>query len=47
MLKKRMPVAERQQENRGVMAGPPLAAGDNWPDTSPGGWACKGADVGR
>jgi hypothetical protein len=47
MPNKPMPVAERRQETAALWLAPPLAAGDNWPDTRPGGWARKGADVGR
>jgi len=34
MPKKRMPVAERRRETPVLWLAPPLAAGDNWPDTS-------------
>ena len=47
MSKKQMPAAERQQETAAVVIGPPPVAGDNWPDTGPGAWARKRADVDR
>jgi hypothetical protein len=48
MPNKRMPVVERRQETHGDMLGPSVERRrDNWPDTSPGGWARKSADVGR
>jgi len=47
MPKKRTPVAERRQEPQTTWSAPPLTVWDNWPDTSPGGWVRKGADVGR
>jgi hypothetical protein len=33
MPKKRMPVAERQQETETSMPAPPLVVSHNWPDT--------------
>src|SRR4051794_10044332 len=48
MPKKRTPAAERRQEAQGGVPGPSAGCpGDNWPDTSPGGWPGSGADVGR
>jgi hypothetical protein len=47
MPKKPMPVAERRREPQDSLTGPPPMVWDNRPDTSPGGWARKGADVGR
>ena len=47
MPKKRMPVAERQQESEAAMASSPLAVPYNWPDTGPGARTRKRADVGR
>ena len=44
--KKRMPVAERQQETDAVMPSPPAVGPDNWPDTGYA-RARKGADVGQ
>jgi hypothetical protein len=48
MPKKRMPVAERQQETPGRRSRPlRRVPGDNWPDTSLVAGPGNGADVGR
>jgi hypothetical protein len=45
MPKKRMPVAEKQQESEGGRPAPPLVASYNWPDTRPSARTRKRADV--
>jgi hypothetical protein len=47
MPKKRMPVAERQRENGTDDRPLPAVVPHNRPDTGPGAWAWKSADVGR
>jgi len=46
MPKKRMPVAERRQEDETAWPAPPPAVSHNWPDTRRCGTR-KRADVGR
>jgi hypothetical protein len=45
MPKKRMPVAERQQESESGWPTPPSVVSYNWPDTGPGARLRKQADV--
>ena len=45
MPKKRMPVAERRQENETMRPAPPPVVSYNWPDTGPGARLREQADV--